>query len=67
MEKIALKVGGIVFVLVAALHLGRAVMQVPVVIGQTDLPVGASIVCGGAALALGMWMLKLACGCCCKK
>ena len=33
MEKIALKVGGIVFVLIAALHLARAVMQLPAITG----------------------------------
>jgi uncharacterized protein (DUF697 family) len=67
MEKIALKVGGIVFILVGLAHGMRVVKDVPVMIGDTALPMKASIICAVVTLALGLWMLKIACGCCCKK
>ena len=67
MEKIALKVGGIVFVLVGLAHVVRVVKDVPVMIGDTNVPMKASIICAVIALLLGLWMLKIACGCCCKK
>ena len=67
MEKIALKIGGAVFVLVAVLHVLRIVMKVPVMIGSMDVPIGASVLWAVIAFALGLWMLKIACGCCCKE
>ena len=64
MEKTALKIGGIIFVLVAVLHTVRVVMMLPVMIGSIYVPLRVSIVGAVVALAFGVWMLKLACGGC---
>ena len=66
MEKLALKVGGSVFILVAVLHALRVIMKVHVMIGDAYVPMRTSIVAGIIALALGVWMLKAGC-CSCKK
>lgn len=66
MEKIALKVAGVIFLLVALAHIVRVVMMVPVTIAHVDVPLRLSVVGAVVSLALGVWMLKLAC-CCCKK
>ena len=66
MEKIALKIGGVLFIVAGAVHALRVVKNVPVTIGQTELPMAASVFFAIAAIALGLWMLKLTC-CCCKK
>jgi hypothetical protein len=67
MEKIALKVAGIIFLLMGIAHGVRVINNVPVTIGQTNVPVGASILFAVIGLVLGLWMLKIACGCGCKK
>ncbi|MBF0330502.1 MAG: hypothetical protein HQL17_01090 [Candidatus Omnitrophica bacterium] len=63
MEKLALKIGGLVFILIGFLHVVRVVMQVPVTVGQLSIPLGASVLGAVLALALGGWMLTLVCGC----
>jgi type IV secretory pathway TrbD component len=67
MEKIALKIGGIVFLLIGIVHVVRVVKNVPVMVGDTNVPMAASVLCAVIALGLGLWMLKLTCCCCCKK
>lgn len=66
MEKFALKIGGVVFILIAVMHTLRVVMMLPVTIGRVSVPLKVSVLLGVIALALGVWMLKIAC-CCCKK
>ncbi|MBF0485150.1 MAG: hypothetical protein HQL16_01420 [Candidatus Omnitrophica bacterium] len=67
MEKLALKVGGVIFVLIGILHALRVIMMVHVTIGHTYIPLKASVIAAVISLALGVWMLKVACCGCLKK
>ena len=66
MEKTALKVSGVVFLVVAVLHVVRIAMKLPVIVGHSHIPLRASAVAAVLTLALAVWMFKAA-GCCCKK
>jgi hypothetical protein len=59
-KNVALNIAGVIFVLVALLHLVRLIMKLNVTIGQWELPVTASI--GGLIFGsiLGIWMFMAA-------
>ena len=56
MQKMALRVAGIIFLLVAGLHLLRAFFCVAVYVGQTLIPVYESWVGAAVCFALAVWM-----------
>jgi len=60
MERIALNTAGIIFLVVAELHLVRWVMKVPLIVGDTSIPPVASAVGAVGALLLALWMLVVA-------
>jgi hypothetical protein len=65
MEKPALKTAGVVFFVVAVLHVVRIAMKLPVIVGHTHIPLRSSAVAAVLMLALAVWMFKAAgCGCC---
>ncbi len=48
-------------------HAVRVMMNVSFMIGGKEVPVAVSVVAAAVALALGVWLLKIAFGCCCQK
>lgn len=56
----ALVTAGVVFLIVAALHLARVMLQLQVTVGKWEIPPAASV--GGLIVGavLGIWMLKAA-------
>ncbi len=60
MQKIALNVSGIIFVLDAILHEMRLVMKVPMTLGETEIPLMASAVAALIGLLLALWMFMAA-------
>jgi len=61
MGDLRLKVAGLLFALMAVLHLARFLMKLEVIIGGTTIPVNASITGFVVAGALAFWMLKPTC------
>ena len=59
-KNVALNVAGVIFILVALLHLVRLIMKLHAAIGQWELPVSASI--GGLIFGsiLAIWMFAAA-------
>jgi hypothetical protein len=57
-KNVALNISGVLFVLVALLHLARLVMKLNVTIGQWELPVTASI--GGVIVTAALGVLMFA-------
>ena len=57
MPKVALRVAGFLFLLVALLHLIRAIRCVAVLVGQISAPVSLSWIGVVVSFALGLWML----------
>ena len=66
MEKVALRTAGVIFAIVAGMHVARIMMKLPVVIGTIHVPLRSSAVAAVLSLALAVWMFNAA-GCCCKK
>jgi hypothetical protein len=66
MEKLALRTAGVLFAIVAGLHVARIMMKLPVVVGTIHIPLRSSAVAAVLSIALAVWMFKAA-GCCCKK
>ena len=58
MKDTALKVSGVIFLLVAIIHLLRVILKVEVTIGGMVLPMGASIFGFIIPLLLALWMFK---------
>ena len=58
MKDTALKVAGIIFFVVAIIHLLRAILKVEVIIGGYVLPIWASIWGFIVPLLLAVWMFK---------
>lgn len=58
MAKTALKVSGLVFLLIAALHLVRLISGFEVVVGGAPLPLWANGVAFVVTLSLGIWMFR---------
>jgi hypothetical protein len=57
MQKIALNVAGIVFVVAAEVHLVRWVMKTPLIVGDTPILPEASAIGAVIVLLLAFWML----------
>ncbi len=57
MQKPALYTAGVIFELVAVVHLVRYVLGVEVIVGGAVLPVFPSLPVGIALLLLGAWMV----------
>lgn len=58
MKDIALQVAGVIFFLVAIVHLLRVMLKVEVIIGGYVFPMWFSILGFIVALALSLWMFK---------
>ena len=52
------RVAGVVFGIIAVLQAYRAVMQIPVQIGATSVPVGVSWVAGVVMASLCFWAFR---------
>jgi hypothetical protein len=60
MQKIALNVAGIVFIVAAEIHLVRWVMKVPLIVGDRSISPEASAIGAVIVLLLAFWMLIVA-------
>lgn len=60
MQKIALNTAGIIFLVVAEIHLVRWVMKVPLIVGETSISPEASAIGAVIVLLLALWMLIVA-------
>ena len=60
MQKIALNVAGIIFIVAAEIHLVRWVLKVPVIVGNTSISPEASALGAVIVLLLALWMLLVA-------
>lgn len=58
MKDTALRVSGMIFLLVAILHLVRAMFKIGVVIGGFSVPAWFSIIGSIVPLLLAIWMFK---------
>ena len=58
MKDTALKVSGVIFFLVAIIHLLRIILKVEVTVGGMAVPMGASVVGFIVPLLLALWMFK---------
>jgi hypothetical protein len=58
MERLALKVAGVIFVLISSAHMIRVMMKIPVTFGQSDVPLIASVVAAVLSLALAAWLFR---------
>ena len=57
-KKTALNIAGVIFLLVAILHLVRSIFHVSVVVGSFSVPSSYSIVAAVVAFLLSLWMFK---------
>ncbi|MFH1799873.1 MAG: hypothetical protein ABH891_03345 [Candidatus Omnitrophota bacterium] len=57
MQKIALNVAGIVFIVAAEIHLVRWVLKVPIIVGDKSISPEASAIGAVIVLLLAFWML----------
>jgi hypothetical protein len=60
MQKIALNVAGIVFIVAAEIHLVRWVLKVPLIVGDTSIAPETSAIGAVIVLLLALWMLIVA-------
>ncbi len=60
MQKIALNTAGVIFLVVAEIHLVRWVMKVPLIVGETSISPEASAIGAVVVLLLALWMLIVA-------
>jgi hypothetical protein len=60
MDKLALKVSGVIFLLVCVMHIVRVLMNIQVTLNQVEIPMRASVVAAVLSLALAVWMFKSA-------
>lgn len=60
MQKIALNTAGIIFLVMAEIHLVRWVMKVPLIVGETSISPEASAIGAVIVLLLALWMLIVA-------
>lgn len=60
MQKSALNVSGIIFLVVAVLHAWRYLLKVPVNFGQTQIPLELSFAGAVAGFSLALWMFAAA-------
>ena len=57
-KKAALNVAGIIFLLVAIIHLVRSIFNVQVMIGSFEVPSFYSLIAAAVAFTLSLWMFK---------
>ena len=57
-KKVALNTAGVIFLLVAVIHLVRSVFQVKVIVGNFEVPSFYSLIAAGVAFILSLWMFK---------
>ncbi len=57
MQKIALNVAGIVFIVAAEIHLVRWVLKIPLIVGDKSISPEASAIGAMIVLLLAVWML----------
>lgn len=60
MQKSALMVSGIFFLVVALVHAGRYLLKVPVTFGEMQIPLALSFAGAVACFLLALWMFKAA-------
>ena len=60
MQKMALNAAGIIFLVMAEIHLVRWVMKVPLIVGQTSISPEVSAIGAEIVLLLALWMLVVA-------
>ncbi|MDD5226604.1 MAG: hypothetical protein PHV97_05425 [Candidatus Omnitrophica bacterium] len=60
MQKTALRVSGVIFLVVALLHAWRYLMKVPVSFGQTSIPLELSFAGAVVCFLLALWMFSAA-------
>jgi hypothetical protein len=60
MQKTALNVSGVIFLVVALLHAWRFAMKIPVTFGPTSVPLTASVLGALAGFLLALWMFVAA-------
>jgi hypothetical protein len=60
MEKLALKVAGVIFLLISAAHVIRVFMKIRIMANQVEIPLQASPVAAVFTLALAVWMFRAA-------
>ncbi len=60
MQKIALNVAGIVFIVIAEVHLVRWVLKVPLIVGDKPISPETSALGAVVVLLLALWMLIVA-------
>ena len=58
LKRTAVNVAGVVFLLVAILHLVRFIFRVDVIVGNFAVPHWYSLVGAGVAFLLSLWMFK---------
>jgi hypothetical protein len=59
-DKLALKVAGIIFFLVSVLHVLRILTKAQVTLNGVEIPLISSAVAAVVSLALAVWMFKTA-------
>lgn len=60
MQRMALAVSGLVFFAVGVLHAWRCLAKIPVIFGQTEIPLDFSFFGAVAAFLLAFWMFTTA-------
>ncbi len=60
MQKTALNVSGVIFLVVALAHVWRYLLKVPVTFGATRIPLELSFVGAVAGFLLALWMFSSA-------
>jgi hypothetical protein len=60
MQKIALNTAGIIFLVVAEIHLVRWITRVPLIVGETSISPEMSAAGAVVVLLLALWMLIVA-------
>ncbi len=57
MQKIALKTAGIIFLVIAILHVVRIFLQLDIFVSETEIPFAVSWIGSVVSAGLGLWML----------
>ncbi|MCX5711717.1 MAG: hypothetical protein NTY47_01425 [Candidatus Omnitrophica bacterium] len=58
-KKIALRISGVIFGMVALLHLARLIFRVEIIAGGVNIPMWLSVVGSVIPAVLAMWMLNI--------
>ncbi|NTV29534.1 MAG: hypothetical protein HGA80_05580 [Candidatus Omnitrophica bacterium] len=60
MQKLALRTAGIVFAILAGMHVARLTLDLPATLGSLNIPVWMSAPAAVATFALAVWMFRAA-------